>query len=109
MNGFQQFNRANFYFLKFEIFSKNCCLSIFELMNFLRLGIGLLDSSRDTEMVLKILISFLATFLYNIQLICVLSEIFLVIFELMDLQGPMNFFQVLQIYYCTNFRNKNWF
>ena len=44
-------------FLKFEIFSKNYCLSIFELMDFLRLGIWLLDSSRDTEMILKILIS----------------------------------------------------
>ena len=43
LNGLQQINRANF-FLKIEIFSKKYCLSIFEPMIFLRLGIGLLDS-----------------------------------------------------------------
>ena len=32
------------FFLKFEIFSKNYCLSIYEPMSFLKLGIGLLDS-----------------------------------------------------------------
>ena len=31
------------FFLKFD-FSKNCCLSIFKPLNFLRLGIRLLDS-----------------------------------------------------------------
>ena len=31
-------------FLKFETFSKNFCLSIYEPMSFLKLGIGLLDS-----------------------------------------------------------------
>ena len=43
-NDFQHFNRTNFYFLKFEVFSKSYCLSLYEPMSFFKLGIGLLDS-----------------------------------------------------------------
>ena len=43
LNCFQLFNRTNFYFLNIEIF-KNYCLSIFDPMNFLMLGIGSMDS-----------------------------------------------------------------
>ena len=55
-NGSQHFNRTIFYFLKFEIFSKNYCILIFQPINFLRLETGLLDSlyrhrngSEDTD------------------------------------------------------------
>ena len=59
--------------------------------------LGYWIASRDIEMILKIFISqFSATFSDNLQLISFLN--FLVIFELIiDLQGPMNIIQVLQI------------
>ena len=51
-------------FYKFEIFSKNYCLSIYETMSFLELEIGYWIAARDKEMILKIFILRLsATFL----------------------------------------------
>ena len=65
-------------------------------MSFLSLELSYWIASRDTEMILKIFISrFSATFPYKFQLIFLSN--FLVNFELIDLQGPMNNFDVLQI------------
>ena len=65
-------------------------------MSFQSLELGYWIASRDTEMILKIFITRLsATFPYNLQLNFFSN--FLVNFELIDLQGPMNIFEVLQI------------
>ena len=99
MNGFLPFNRTNFYFLKVEILKIIVYrIIVYEPMSFLKFGLqlGYWIASRDTEMVLKIFISrFLARFPNNLQLITFLN--FLVIFELIDLKGPMNIVQVLLI------------
>ena len=61
-------------------------------MSFLKLGIGLgyWIASIDTEMILFIFISrYTATFHYNLRLFF----LNLFIFELIDLQGPMNIFR----------------
>ena len=63
-------------------------------MSLWSLELGYWIASRDTEVILKIFISrFSAAFFYNLQL---LSFNFLVIFELIDLPGPMNIFEVFR-------------
>ena len=82
--------------MKLDFVSKNYCLSIYELMSFFWiLELGYWIDSRDTEINVKIIISrFSETFPYNLQ---GLFSSFLFFFELIDLQGPIDIFQALQI------------
>ena len=83
-------------FLKFEIFSKIYCVSIYESMSFLKLGIELLDSLQRHKNDSEVIYTTIFSNIYSLQLIF-FSKFFLFIFDLMDLQGPINIFQVLQI------------
>ena len=87
MELFSAFNGTNF--LKFDILSKYFCLAIFEQMNILGFELSYWIASRDTdtEMTLRILLSPFYLFF----------KFFLSFSELIDLQVPVSFFQVLQI------------